>query len=515
MAPNRKPAAKPAAAQAPVRRPPRQQRAPGARRTTQRASSLAPLRVSSHDKLASAKFGRSALESVVAAIADPDNHPAVRFPGSRKTFVNKIRSVSAFTGSAAAQGLQANSGFVIAFRDVRCAKIVSEFRPAGQLSVYNLVPATASVNGAALAFVAVAGAYLSIAHTDYVSGWARHGTSFIPWIFKDGYTRIFVQSETGNQAALQAGGLTPVTSYTFNISWYFAGLYRQDAVTGTTDAGGNVSINLPAGRMGYIAIQTVSALNGATFDIADQSANAMRHLMLTDLADNLADIETLRVNAVSAMWSDRTAEQFAQGECVSYQASGSEEWAEFIQATPTTDASAALDPYSKVATFNDMHKGAFKKGRYLPLKPSEDPRERNYVQLGATEQSIAPIRYDQVTDYVYLGWNAGVLASGSGTTIGEVTVVHAVEGVSESQWRSTDVCRIPKRVFDDAVYVMAQVDADFENINHLSKLWNFFKRALPIAVNVADQIAPMLPLPLSGPVSAISRGARQFLPLLQ
>lgn len=431
----------------------------------------------------------SAVIKTVGALIDPDNYPPFRYPdGGRPTFVASLRDTEALADNQGdTQFLTASSGFAVARRDPRCALIVSKGALAP--SVYELIGPSGSN-----AFPAIAGFQaLDFSIVKYVSGNKRHGDYMSPWVFNDGAKRFWAQSPNGSALSITVSGLAASTSYTFRLSWLLGKQVQIDNVTATSSAGGVWIGSIPAPRAGYLSIMPSTGLPSSfTVAFTDNSATGVCHLAAPNFWDSIADIDSIRVNSLSLMCSDRTNAFKTQGDIVAYQASGGVNWDETLRLVPTT--TGGNDPYTTITTNTKLcHKGEYKKGRYIPYKPTADPREVEFLDIGDSTApwDLPPVTFSEQVNYLIIGYNSNL--NGADKLIGEWTMNMHIEGESESQWRDSRPPTMHPDVLKEAKHAIAPLVFDFENPSHLAKIWAAIKGVGRIILPYASAATAALP----------------------
>jgi len=462
-----------------------------------RATLKAP-RVRAHDAV-----------DLLAAMLDPDHNIPFRLPGGAPTFVNKLRRKLMIQQPPAGAAMQVNAGFAIVRRDPRLASIHYEYKGTGQSSVYQL-RSQVQGNYDKVTFTA-ANTYLDFALSLYVSGWERHDDFLVPVVYKDGIKRFWAQNEAAAVSNITMAGLAASTSYTLTLNWLCNGQIIKDSITSTSDASGNITFLFPASeRLGYLGLAFSGSANNVQVVFADNSKNAYCHLALPELRNSGIDIENLRINSASVMLSDRSSEYVSQGSACSVQIGGGEDWTSILNLQPQGNAS--VDPYQITSKSQKPFTAPYKEGRYLPLKPIDDPRENQMVEMfdeGVLE-SVAPIKSEDMLDFVYIGYNIGTAVSGAAPA-GEYTFCWGVEGISESQWRDNETPRTHPDAYKEAKYAYSQVKVDLGNPNHLKKIWEAIKTIAPKLFGAVEMAAPLLPPQYAAPVMAASGIGRYLL----
>lgn len=378
------------------------------------------------------------------------------------------------------------SGFAVARRDPRCALIVGQGGcPSTNLQ---LVAPTGNVNFPAIP----ANTPIRIGTIRHVAGYKRHGDYMCPWVFDDGLPRFWLQSPAGSQAQFQATGLTPSVSTTFNLDCQLGKQRVTIPVTATTDGSGTAVFTLPASRAGYMSMSCTTVIPaGATFILFDQSQYAVRHLAAPNFWANVADIDSIRVNSLALMYSDRTSEFTTQGDIVAYQASGGVGWDEVLKLDPSTTGSN--DPYTAITANTRLcFRGKYKNGRYLPIKSSADPREATFIELGDSTApwDLKPIIFGDQLNYLIFAFNANLSA---GKLVGEWSMMMHVEGESESQWRDSQTPTMHPDILKEARHIVAGLTLDLENPKHLAFLWNVIKKVTQTVLPYASAATSALP----------------------
>lgn len=428
------------------------------------------------------------VERVVGGLIDPDQFPPFRLPdGGRPTFVNSFRDIEAMIDNAADTTLlTAYSGFAVARRDPRCALIVSQ--GAAQSSTYQLLAA----NGTTGFPATPANVPIKFGIARHSAGFKRHGDYLCPWVFEDGNPRFWLQSVTGGQAQLQITGAPLATLITIDADFQLGKQRVTVTVSATTDGAGTAVFTFPVARQGYVSLTCRNALSvGFTLTVFDQSTNAVRHLAAPNFWDNIADIDSIRVNSMALMYSDRTSEFTTQGDIVSYQASGGVGWDEVLKLNPST--TGANDPYSAIVSNTKLcFAGKYKAGRYIPVKSAGDARETAFIDIGDSTApwDLSPIAFSEQLNFLVIAFNANLSA---GKIIGEWRMMMHVEGESESQWRDSQKPTMHPDVLKEARHIVASLDFDLENPKHLAFLWNIIKKVTQVALPYASAATSALP----------------------
>lgn len=448
-------------------------------------------------------------EAVMGSLLDPGTFPPVRLPvaAGRKTFVDRLKRVEAASSAATVSSelpLAANCGLCIVRRDPRVAMIKYEIKTTGAARQYNFAfDDDSTVVGPAV------GEYIQPTHLTYEGGWKAHEDKMCMWKDKEGVLRFWLENNvTNSDAAFTIAGLPASTAVSIKLDVLFGGKRTIITLTDTTDAGGVGVFVIPAAAIGFAVLQGDDDLSAQTIAIAYNNASqfAFRQLAVPQFYTNMPDVDALRVNSVSLLYSDRTAELYSQGSIVAYQCAGGEDWGVHLGINGPA-LTADLDTYSKVASYNDSFKGQYKLGRYLPLKLSANPADLAMTSMGDGEgaQKVPPpIDMLNEPDYIYMAYNAGTSAV---TPAGEWTAHFHVEGETESQWRNTANPTLHPAVMLDAQWASGMVECDFHNPDHG---WKVFKNILRAGSGIAGELANHMPT--YGPVlRGISRVGRALL----
>jgi len=407
--------------------------------------------------------------------------------------------------------MQVNAGFAVIRRDPRLASIHFEYKGTGQSSTYNL---RSQANPPVLK--AVAGAVIPVAIADNTAGYDRHDSKMIPVVYRDGAARVWFQHEQANPSQIVMTGLAASATYSFNLNWVLNGVSLSDTLAVTADGSGNGTITLGAfDRMGYItlSLNAGTTLTTLTVALVDNSKNIFRHLPLPELFSSALDVDNMRVNAASAMLSDRSSILITQGNALSYQAGGGEDWSSLLELNPNTNLS--IDPYGLAARSQKPFTAPYKEGRYIPLKPVDNPYEQVMLEMfdGGVPASVSPINMSQQTDYLYVAFNVGSV-DGGGSNAAEYTMVWDVEGETDSQWFENEIPHIHPDVIKEARYIFSQQICNFGNPGHLSKIWGWVKRNAPKVLNAIEGASAFLPPQYAAPVAMgarVGRGALGFI----
>jgi hypothetical protein len=227
--------------------------------------------------------------------------------------------------------------------------------------------------------------------------------------------------------------------------------------------------------------------------------HSFSHKMLPKLEDQLGDIDAIRVNSLSMLYSDRTAELNSQGSVVTFQVSGADDWAQHAGLGQTVGNS--VNNYGTVAEYNTAKNGPYKKGRYNFCKLSgiEDLRMIDIGEGTGSNRYMPPIQYmddEDDRDYIIMLFDA----SNATSLNGQWTFCWHIESETESQWRDVESPVMHPDVFKDAQWVSAQADQDYENPSHLKKVWDFVKKGAGFLSTVGGAVAPFLPPQFKAPV---------------
>jgi hypothetical protein len=436
---------------------------------------------------------------VIGALIDPDNYPPFRLPdGGRPTALAQLRDARALQSNATdTTELVAAAGFAVARRDPRCALIVTE--GGHGVSMYDVIcpnGTTAPLRSITSNNPWPVGCLQYVAGTD-----KRHGQYVAPWVFNDGIPRFWLQSPVGKEASIRITLLNASTAYTMNVNWLCGKQQVIDGITATSDASGTIIFNFSSigtARQGYVYFSLTSGSGaGCTVRITDQSTTAVTHNAAPGFWDTIADIDSIRVNSFSLMCSDRSADLTTQGDIVGYQSSGGVGWDEVLGLAPGHPG--GLDPYTAITAQTKLcFKGAYKRGRYYPVKSSADPREADLLDIGDSTApwDIPPINFQEQMNFLIIAYNT---KQTSAAIIGEWTMAMHCEYETESQWRNAQKAIMHPDVLKEAKHAIAGVDFDFENPSHLAKVWNIVKRAakhiLPYANAATVALPPQFQVP--------------------
>jgi hypothetical protein len=435
------------------------------------------------------------LMETIGALIDPDNHRPFRLPdGGRKTFVAPLRDVQAIADNGAdVTVLTPASGFGVARRDPRCALIVTKGGLSGASGSYqHIFPNGTNTSTSQV----LAGTPFPASIFKANAANSRHGAFFCPWQFNDGRNRFWFQNIASAPSTITITGLTASTAYTLVLNWVIGKQQTSETITVTSNGSGTAVFDLTAlgaARKGYLSLSMQSTLPaGATITYLDNSTTGVCHLAAPDFWTGLPSLDSIRTNSYSLMCSDRTNELVTQGDIVSYQVSGGITWDELIGMVLI---GGSLDPYSSVTSQTKLcYKGAYKKGRYIPAKSSADPREAQLIQLGDTSDpwDLPPIIVAEQLNFLYIGYNSHVNPT-TGSLIGEWTMASHVEGETESQLFNSQSGTMHPDVLKEAKHFLSDKEYDFENISHLSKIWNVIKGVGKALLPAASAAIPFLP----------------------
>lgn len=444
---------------------------------------------------------------ILAALIDPDHSAPFRLPGGAPTFVNRLRRKITIQQPPPLARMQLNAGFAVVRRDPRLASIHYEYKASGQLSTYALRGQQASGG----TINAVANAPINPAIAELTSGWDRHDNIMVPVVYRDGRSRVWFQSESSNPSQISMTGLVASTAYTLTVNWVSNGVSQDDSYNFTTDVAGAFTVTLAAvDRLGYVSLVLNQSRSNITITMIDNSKEAFCHKPVPGLLQSAADVDNMRVNAASLMLSDRSSAFVSQGKCLSYQAGGGEDWTSLLSLPPTGNLS--IDPYSIAAKSQKPFTAAYKEGRYIPLKPVNNPQEEVMLEMfdDGDPESISPINMSLATDYLFVAYNIGG-AVDNAAPAGEYTMVWHVEGETESQWKNNEIPTTHPDSYKDAKYVFSQQVCDFCNVDHLKKIWGWVKQYAPKLLGLAEMATPFLPPQVRAPATVATQMGRYLL----
>lgn len=455
-------------------------------------------------------------QNLLRATIDPANADPQRWPiaSSRPTAVNKLRTTLQASGysNTAEKPFAANLQFAAIFRDPRLAAVV--YQDGTGQSTYQLQFESASAPSPTF-FYTLANADQPVTPIKLVNtaGYARHGAVYWPSI--DGEDTVRFWSEVEN--------VTSTTQYTFTgasastscsvfMTVERCGLVYETNLTATSDAGGVVIFTHPAGRPGRVALTIRSGFpSGANVGVTLTTScpYSFRQLSLPDFDKELPIIDAIRVTSVSAMYSDRSAALYTQGNIVTVQADAGEDWCVHAGLTSASISAGGtgIDNYGTIVGYNNSKKGAYKDGRYNFLKPAgEEDFAWFEMGNGTGINKYPPPINDGVGphDYLVILADPGNITSMSG----EWTFVHHVEVETESQWRQIDIPKCPPVVFLDVLYVVAAASQDYCNSNHLEKIWKWVQDHSDELLSLGETAAAFLPPQAKIPAAAVFGGLR-------
>lgn len=437
-------------------------------------------------------------KGALAAQIDPFNADPVRFSENtgRPTAVNKLFRVdSAGSSSVSTNGtvLAPNCGFAAVYRDPRLASVRYEVRSSASRT-YSAYFASAGALGPNTRGP-TSGEYLRPVEFRFTAGsWQAHG-SRVPMLQDiEGVDRVWVDVEPSGSSTTQFlfAGLTPSSTVNIIVERELRGVITQTAVALGTTGVGTASWTVPVGQSGRYAIFFGTDQSGNTnvqWQITTNCPHAFCHRMLPELENQIADIDGMRINSASILYSDRSAELYSQGSIVTCQISGDEDWAEHAGLEQTVGGS--VNNYSVVAAYNIAKKGKYKAGRYNFLKLSgiKDLDMLDICEGDGSTKYFAPVPYMQMKDYIVVLYDAGNAA----TLTGEWTICWHTEIETESQWREVKVPSLHPDVFTDVQFTVGQASQDYENPKHLKAIWNFVKKAAGVLSTVGGAVGPALP----------------------
>jgi len=434
-------------------------------------------------------------KAVLAAQLDPYNSDPVRLSENtgRPTAANRLfRVESAGSSGVSTSGtvLSPNCGFAAIFRDPRLASVRYEVRS----SAARTYRAQFVTNGS-LGFTGVGPSpsqYLRPVGFLFTGGsWRAHGDRVAMLQDVEGVDRVWVDVEPAGSSTtiFTFTGLSPSSTINVTMERELRGIITETAVALSSNASGTATWTVPVGRSGRYAVSFFTNQNTALigWQIDTSCPHAFCHRMLPELENQAADIDGLRINSASIMYSDRTAELYAQGNIVTCQISGDEDWAQHVGLEQAVGN--AVNNYSVVAGYNIAKKGAYKNGRYNFLKLSgiKDIEMLDICSGDGANRYFEPVPYMKMFDYLVVLYDAGNATS----LIGEWNLCWHTEIETESQWRDVRVPQLHPDVFKDVLFVVGQASQDYENPKHLKAVWNFVKKAAGVLSTVGMAAAPM------------------------
>lgn len=433
------------------------------------------------------------LKKLLSAFLDPyDSEPQrLALGGGRPTAVNRLyRKTTAGVPSVTTSGDQYVSGatFKAVFRHPVLSEI--EYLPnAVNLDYQWQFPS----GGTIVSSFPVGETDPIIIATATPNATAAHGL-YQPVIRDaEGTTRLWIDVEPltapGSNSFIELTNLTAGASYTIRFSRLINDTITDYDITTGALPGTTFKWFLPLGGSGYWTIQTLNqpALP-VGFRVHHVSTCAVfAHRSLPSLHTNWADINAMRVTAVSALYSDRTSQLITQGNITSAQVGASEHWTTHAGIGPGLCA-GGVDPYPVIAAYNGCYSGPYRKGAYRPLKPAS-LEELNLIPMDTCDANYPPaVDLDALGDYIVVAVSTGTLTTG---VIAEFTATWHVEFETESQWRDLRAPDIHPRVLEDAQFLLAQANTGMENPLHLASVWNFIKKAAGVIGTVGGALAPM------------------------
>lgn len=446
----------------------------------------------------------------MGAITDPFHCPPVRLPlaAGRPTAANRLFAIEKAGSTPIGTSelpLAANVGFSVVYRTPNRGYIKYEVKGAGAASQYVLK----FDNGGTLSSSApgpAPGGYIKPACADLYSGWDRHGTRSCLYTGADGIPRVYLDVECGTSTTqFIIGGLAPSANTTVNLSRLWKGnVTITTQLTVSADGSGIGTLNIPAQRPGYYAIQAVTDLSGRSLALQyiTSCPYSFRHRPISGLDNILAVAGSARVTAASQMVSDRTAPIYAQGSVVEYQAAGDEDWADLagLANVVATDSNG----YDELADINLARNGDYHRGRYNFLKYNgiQDAVMSEIAVGTGTDRYPAPVDLTADLDFLVMLYDA----TNATQLNGQWTFCWHLEFETKSQLYPVAPSDIHPSVMDDVTFAMGYVDQDYENESHLKKLWNAIKTGARFVGRVAPMIGAAYPpaMPAAGIASGIA-----------
>lgn len=251
-------------------------------------------------------------KGALAAQIDPFNADPVRFSENtgRPTAVNKLFRVdSAGSSSVSTNGtvLAPNCGFAAVYRDPRLASVRYEVRSSASRT-YSAYFASAGALGPNTRGP-TSGEYLRPVEFRFTAGsWQAHG-SRVPMLQDiEGVDRVWVDVEPSGSSTTQFlfAGLTPSSTVNIIVERELRGVITQTAVALGTTGVGTASWTVPVGQSGRYAIFFGTDQSGNTnvqWQITTNCPHAFCHRMLPELENQIADIDGMRINSASILYS--------------------------------------------------------------------------------------------------------------------------------------------------------------------------------------------------------------------
>jgi len=453
--------------------------------------------------------------NLLGSIIDPFNSEPVRYPitSGRETAINKIFTVEAAgaasdSGSGATQPLVPNCGFAVVRRDPRCATIKYDASNSARTSTYAAIFEN-STSGLSGSFPGnnLAGQRVTPVKMIWTGvGFQRHGPEQYMWIDPDGVVRFWIDVEVSGTSTSIARflGLAPTNSYVLSATVYRGGVVTEFITTQNASGSGEYFVTLPVGYPGYWAFQFKTAIGIAqttvTFDVITNCPWSARHLALSQFSSQIQDLDRIRINSASVLYSDRTSAFITQGNIVTFQGT-SEAWTNHVGFN-TGAVGLGINNYSVVSGYNNAKKGPYKNGRYNFLKPTGE-QDFEMLDLGDASGQYKyppPISFEDEGDYLVVMFDASTIASGNAIS-GEWTFCYHVETETESQWRETKPPTINPVVMLDVFWVLAGASQDYENPKHLAQIWNWVRQNAGQLASVASSVIPLLPPQFQAPAA--------------
>lgn len=246
---------------------------------------------------------------------------------------------------------------------------------------------------------------------------------------------------------------------------------------------------------GYVglSVKRETALNGGTTTTTlvkiNYNNDVFSHLPLPDLVNNLGAVDSVRIIAASAMYTNTASPLNRQGEITGYQSSQGTHWADYV-------GNYEVLKSKKGSVTKDIQNGMF--GFLKITQPSDLSFKSDYEHTGG---QLTHSEYSLDTESAFLVMYEQT--TGGVTESGIHTFAFGVEYQTGDTWRDLGYPTLPVEVYGKAIEGLRFVEQFHENPSHLSNIWNSVKSAAktvldgivtyaPTAVKVASTLLPLL-----------------------
>lgn len=452
----------------------------------------------------------SALQQLVHAIAlylaapGEENVKAFRwsseFSQAETALADPFRIVQPDFGNTDAGGdlwnyTNENQGVMFLFRGVECAAIILLQNAAKALKEYAVhFRQNGSVQSNAVLSLPLFGA------TDLLTPYAKNlSTSYAPhgqYLYAGavaGSPQRFLWLDTCDELIvthkLASGG--PTAAVIYQLSRYDAtGLSRAISNIGATvssAASSDVTLKAVGDPAGYYCVSvlngeaTVTNLNIEAMKIAGDGS-CMAHLALPNFESNWLRESGVRINALSALFTNTSPVMELGGTVAGCQFGSKTDWMDLLK----------LDVLTAVQTVKGSHSSDIRRGLHGFLKPTqpEDFRIQAYSEIDDSGNFVDSF-YPLDNRGAFLCIAMSIPSPGQGND-GYITLRYGIEYLSQDTWASTGPSDVPDEAFKMALGYLRTLDQFHENPVHLKEIWNKIKNGAKKAVSFLVNTGPKI-----------------------